>query len=241
MTNEEVDGQGSKEFVADFVKNHAQNYQQIGVIVGEPTDNKKLEIGHKGSVVLNITTSGQSGHSARFSDLKSHAIQQMVQVIELMNQLCQKWESKYQDSQLGSPTVCLTDIKTPTTATNQVPNTCTTTWDIRTTPQLHDVAKDLVSSKLKNLAKIELAANPAPYSLSVPDGYLTNLFQQIVPGVKITASPAGNDSCFFTAQEIEAVVFGPGQKEVIHQENESVELSKLAEAIKIYQQIIEQF
>jgi len=241
VVQEEITGQGSKDFVKNFTEQHLSNYDQIGVIIGESTDNKILEIGHKGNVFIKIITHGESGHSSKPPEIKTHAIHQMIKVISQMEYFKKNVLSKFNDPILGKSTICLTNIKTPDIAINQIPNQCTSTWDIRTTPKIHFKTKDLVSDLMGSLAQIEYAQIPAPSSLTPKGSYLVKLFQQVLPNIKISCSSASNDSCFFTQAGIETVVFGPGSKKIIHKENEFIEIKNLKKALAIYKKIIEQF
>lgn len=241
VTKEEIDGSGSKSFVSFFSKKYLSSYKKVAAIIGEPTNLKKVEIGNRGNYFLKITTYGDSGHGSQPALIKKHAIEEMIQVIAQIKIISNKLAVKYKDPILGSPTFSLTGIQTPKSSLNKVPDTCYSIWDIRTTPKLHYKLIKVIKEKLKNKVNIELMVNPVSFVLTSPKEKIVTILKKIIPSLGITISPGSNDVYFFNKAGIPAVVFGPGNKEVIHKENEYVELTNIYKSIEIYSQIINDF
>ncbi|MBI3343012.1 M20/M25/M40 family metallo-hydrolase [Candidatus Gottesmanbacteria bacterium] len=238
VISEETDGSGSQSFLHYFQKRHAANYQEVAVVIGEPTDLTSIEIGHRGNIFLKVTTSGDSGHGSQPESIKTHAIYNQIKIIEEIKKIGKFVATKYKDPVLGLPTFCLTGLQSDSTSVNTVSSTCSSTWDIRTTPKLHDTLVHLVEEKLGNKGNIECIGTPAPPGFTSPDSKIVKVLQNIVPGGKVTVSPGSNDICAFTAANVPAVAFGPGQKETIHKPNEYVQLQNITNAVGLYKQII---
>ncbi|MGH7245352.1 MAG: M20 family metallopeptidase [Candidatus Levyibacteriota bacterium] len=236
-TQEEIDGKGTKEFLAYFQKEHAKQYKKISAIVSEATNASTLELGHRGDIKIKITVQGQTGHASRPKEVKNHAIFQMIEIIEEMKIFADFIEKYFSDDVLGIPTCALTGITSNENSVNKIPSTCTTTWDIRTTPKLHTKLIPLLKKKLKNQMVIEEISSGPP-AIVKKDEAIVKLFQKIKPDIKLTISPGSNDMTFFIAAGIPAVTFGPGTKKVIHKENEYIEIKKMDDSFRILKKLI---
>ena len=158
VVREEIDGSGTKEVMQWFGSKFKNKYQFVAGILGEPTDLKTIEIGHKGNIFLKLTTHGDSGHGSRPDKIKQHAVLKMYQVSKMLEGLAKTWEVTYFDKILGKPTIGLMttiqagDIKSP----NKFADSCVATFDIRTTPKLHHKALGIIKKKIGSLAKVEI-------------------------------------------------------------------------------------
>lgn len=238
VCHEETDGSGSQSFIQYFQKKHAGSYQKISAIIGEPTNLQTVEIGHRGNMFLQVTTLGDTGHGSQPHIIKTHAVMEAIQTIKKIATLAKSLEKKFADPILGSPSFCLTGIQTNASSPNAVPSACTSTWDIRTTPKLHEQIIPILQKTLGEDAAITHLSNPMPFGFTAPDAPIVTLLQKLVPGVEISVSPASNDICAFTAAGIPAVTFGPGQKATIHKPDEYVQLQKVEDAVGIYSALI---
>lgn len=238
VTGEETDGSGSQSFVQYFQKKYSASYQKTAAIIGEPTDLQTIEIGHRGNMFLQVTTYGDTGHGSQPNNIKTHAVMETITAIDKIMKFATSVSQTFTDSVLGSPSFCLTGIQTNASSPNAVPSACSSTWDVRTTPKLHAQVIPILQNTLGKDVTITHLGNPAPYGLTAPDSPIVTLLQSIVPGAQVSVSPASNDICAFTAAGINAVTFGPGQKDTIHKPNEYVQLQKVDGAVDIYSALI---
>lgn len=241
VTKEEVDGSGSQSFVNYFQKRHAANYQEVAVIIGEPTDLKTIEIAHRGNMFLKIATQGDSGHGSQPQNIKTHAVMENLKAIEKITTLGKSLSEKYSNPVLGKPSFCLTGIQCDTSSPNTVSSRCWSTWDIRTTPNIHAIVVSLIQKTLGKNVEITYLGKPAPFGFTSPDSKIVRLLQKLVPGVKVTISPGSNDICAFTSAGIPSVAFGPGQKDTIHKPDEFAEIDKVEKSVAIYKKLLEEY
>lgn len=239
VVQEETDGSGTAQVMEWFVSKYKNKYQSSAGILGEPTDLKTVEIGHKGNIFLKLTTHGDSGHGSRPEEIKQHAVFKMYEAAKILNALGMSWEKQYFDEVLGKPTVGLLtsiqagDNKSP----NKFGDSCTATFDIRTTPMLHDQALSLIKDKIGSLARVETMYDPVFCGFTDPKEKIVKIIQSIALA-KVTVSEGSNDLCFFTKHGIPATVFGPGTKSCIHKPNEYCLLSNIRKCLSYYQVII---
>ncbi len=238
VANEEVDGSGSQSFVNYFQKKYAHTYKDVAAVLGEPTDLNTIEIGHRGNIFIKVTTSGDTGHGSQPQNIKTHAIMENINAIEKITTLGKSLSEMYSDPVLGKPSFCLTGIHSDTSSPNTVSSGCSSTWDIRTTPNVHSKVVSLIQKTLGKHVEITHLGEPAPFGITAPDSKIVRLLQKLVPDVKVAVSPGSNDICAFTSAAIPAVAFGPGQKDTIHKPNEYVQLHKVIDAVDLYKQLI---
>lgn len=241
VTNEETSGSGSQSFVSYFQKNHADKYKEVSAVIGEPTDLQAIEIGHRGNVFLKIITNGDSGHGSKPKKIKKHSVYENIKAVQKITKLGKNLAKKYEDLVLGAPSFCLTAIQSDSSSVNKVPSSCYSTWDIRTTPKLHDRLMHLIQKEVGEAVIVEYISSPAPFGLTSPKSKIVNLFQDLLPNLKTKISPGSNDICFFTQVGIPTVTFGPGKKDVIHKPNEYVEIGNIERSIAIYKQLVENY
>ena len=238
VTNEEISGAGSQSFVNYFQKKYADKYTEVEAIIGEPTNLASIEIGHRGNIFLKTITYGDSGHSSKPVKIKKHAVYENLKTIQKVSALGEKLSKKYEHKVLGAPSICLTGIQSDSPSVNKIPSSCYSTWDVRTTPKLHNKLMHLIQKEVGNVATIEYMSPPAPFGFTSPNSKIISLFKELVPNVEIKISPASNDICFFTQAGIPTVTFGPGNKDVIHKPNEYVEMDRVNKSVVMYKQAV---
>ncbi|NTU46152.1 M20 family metallopeptidase [Candidatus Roizmanbacteria bacterium] len=238
VVNEEIDGSGSEEVLEWFSINRQSQYEYLAGILGEPTGLTEIELGHKANIFLKATTHGDSGHSSMPDKIKEHAVLKMYDVHKKLILLSDEWGEKYADTLLGKPSVGMFTTIQAGSSLNKFPDTCTATFDVRATPKLYDHIQD----ELKKISNCEwqFAEKPVPYGLTKETEEIVKIAKQVT-GVKIVPSPWSNDMCFFTQKQIPALVFGPGERDVIHKPNEFCYLSKIHKAKELYKEIIKRF
>lgn len=240
-TNEEIDSQGVKSFIKYFNKKQKTKYKEIAAIVVEPTDLTYIELGYRSSAIIEITTYGDSGHSARPEEIKQNAIVNMIKVINKMNDLENKLKIKAKDKVLGYPTFTLTNIKSPEGSYNQIPNQCNSVWDIRVTPKIEKNFSSILKTTLDKEVKINIIKPPGDCIKVSPKEKIVKIFQEVIQGIKTQSAKGANNTGSFIRAGIPAISFGPGHKAVIHKENEYVKLINIDKAVDIYKQVIDSY
>ena len=241
VAREEIDGSGTKEVLEWFEKHERKKYKAVAGILGEPTGLSEIEIAHKGNIFLTITTKGQSGHGSAPSKIKTHAVLEMIEIVHKLKRLETTWKEKYSDPILGSPTIgLLTSISAgDSTSPNKFPDTCKATFDVRTTPPLHNQAKKEIQTIITP-ATVEYTYTPVSYGYTEGKEKIVEITKQVT-NATIVASSWSNDMCFFTEKNIPAVVLGPGERETIHKANEYCFVEKIDTCVQYYHQMIEEF
>lgn len=242
VTDEEISGSGTASFLTWFTasKYHKQ-YKKIAAVIGEPTGLRQIEIGHRGNAFYQLQTTGLSGHAAQKYSDQELAIEKMLKALFKLKQIFKKWETAYQDKILGKPTLNITALTAVNDTPNKIPNVCTAFLDIRTTPSLHDHLNTMLKKVLGREVKVSLSQVSRPGGLTVTKSPIVAAFQKAIRGIPLAISMGSSDICQFNQKGIDAVVFGPGEKEMIHKENEYCILEKMNQAVKIYQKVIANF
>lgn len=242
VVKEETDGSGTGEVMQWFGKNHKRRYKTLAGIIAEPTNISEIVIAHKGNIFLKVTVKGDGGHGSTPEKIKLHAISKMHKVAKDLSALVKSWEKKYRDEILGIPTIAWTSIQAGNMESpNKIADTCIATFDIRTTPQIHEKALDLIKQAVAlDNTEIEALYAPLPCGYTDKKEHIVKIAQQITH-LPTDKTPGATDLLFFTAQHIPAVILGPGEKTMEHTVNEYVYLSKVEKCLKIFQQIIENF
>jgi acetylornithine deacetylase/succinyl-diaminopimelate desuccinylase-like protein len=241
VVNEEIDGSGTGDFTDWFCEKEKRRYQKVAAVLGEPTGLCKIEIAHKGNIFLKVTARGQSGHGSEPQKIKRHAVYEMMKVAGTLEKLNQRWSESYKNSLLGKPSVgVLTSISAGTNSSpNKFPESCVATFDIRTIPEMHDIALRDIRKILKDY-NIKCVYSPVAFGFTDPESEIVKVFKNISKA-EIGTSSGSNDMCFFTRAGIPALVFGPGEKKSIHKPNEYCLLSKIEKCTDIYKKAISEY
>lgn len=237
VVNEETDGSGTKSFIGWFKKSYFKAYDEINAIIGEPTGLEEISIGHKGNYFVKITSYGDAGHGAYPERIGKHAVKEMMKIVTKLEALGKQWQKKYFHKKLGIPSISMLtsinagDIKSP----NKFPDSCSASFDIRTTPKLHDqVLVELKKSLRTFECKIETVYDPCHYSFTNEEEKIVKKLQTIVGNTPLKVANGASDQCFFSEVNIPTVVFGPGEKGVIHKPDEYCHVSKIKKSIAVY-------
>lgn len=222
VVNEEIDGSGTENFVDWFKKNHYTNYKKVCAVVMEPTNLKRIEIGHRGNVFVKITTRGKSGHASKPLSHQDNAVLAMAQIALRLHNLNTSWKRKYCDDIFGSPTIGVgtSIVGASTTSINKFSESCEMTADVRTVPSMHAIALSLIEECLAGKAQVSLVQKPAGYGFVSQKSDEVIAIQGAMSSLVVAVSPWSTDQCFFTERSIPAFVIGPGISEVIHQPDE---------------------
>ena len=241
VVQEETNAQGTHDVMAWFAKKHLKHYKQTAGILLESTGLKNIEIAHKGNIFLKLTTKGDSGHGSVPELVRTHAVGEMIAAIEHLEYLIGSWSPAYDDPMLGKPTVALTSIQAGSqNSPNKVADTCVATFDLRTTPKLHDKAFGIIQKYFGDEVLVETVYDPLPCGYTSGSEHIVQIAQQAT-GLPTATTPGSTDMLFFTALNIPAIILGPGEKSMEHKANEFVELATMKKAVKVMTEIIEAF
>ncbi|MFQ5762408.1 MAG: M20 family metallopeptidase, partial [Candidatus Bathyarchaeia archaeon] len=246
VMDEETTGMGTQAIMDRGIKADA-------AVIGEPT-NLEVEIAHKGSLWLEITTRGKAVHASTIKHGDPirgvNAIAKMARIIAELDKLLITLE-KTSHPLVGNATVSVGTI-TGGTKTNIVADSCSITVDRRLLPEddwskaYHQI--DKLIQKLKEedpllQADLRLIMRREGAEIS-PEETIAKLALKAVGTVKgtnpnFTGCRATTDMSILMKQGgIPTILLGPGNLEQAHVADEYVKLPQLTQAAKIYAHII---
>lgn len=238
---EEVDGHGTK-FIAKVLKDkYLNNYTKVSAVVTEPANSTYFCVGHKGNIFLKITTKGMSGHGSSPVNSSQHSVLMMYKVIKKLENLGKIWQKKYKNKDLGSPSLGVaTSISAGNPLSpNKFPDACHATFDIRTVPEMHSRAIDEIRKILPENCLVENVYEPVGYAYTQETEVIVKLMKsQGFPVKKFTGS---SDMPFFTEIGIPAVIFGPGEPEVMHKPNEYCSVDNIVKGVEVLAKLISSY
>lgn len=213
-------------------------------LIGEPTDLKPV-YAHKGILMEAVRLIGQSGHS---SDPNNgiNAIDGMQRILTFLNQWRHDLQSKQNhDFIVPYSTLNLGHIHGGDNP-NRICGECELHFDLRPIPGLssgdlrdffHQEVEALLSSTGLQVEFRSLFSGIEPFS-GRKNGLLTQLLCTLSGSSPISVS-FGTEAPFFSALDIETVVFGPGSIAQAHQENEFILGSEMNKALNIIRAVIQ--
>jgi succinyl-diaminopimelate desuccinylase len=239
--DEEVGSRGARHLLTDLTG-------VDGAIIGEPTSLRLLSA-HKGSVRPIIELTGKSAHAA--------APAKGINAINATGPLLAMLEShgvelsEREHPLTGSPTLTPVLIAGGE-APNAVPASCRITVDRRLVPgetaesALAEIEALLAKFNADNAPVTAAIAECAPSTGGPSQTADTDPFvvscQQALDGVGADSRLGGLivncDMTHFRAAGIPTVVIGPGELEVMHVPDESVDINELRRAVDIYEAIL---
>lgn len=232
---EEVDGHGTRDLVDFLVARELKKYKEISAVVCEPTNLDCIGLAHKGNMFLKITTLGASGHGSKPIDLTDHSVIKMYKVIDKLKKLSKKWKKTYKNTILGVPTIGLaTSIRAGDELTpNKFSDSCSATFDIRTIPEMHNLALKQIKKSVGALGKVDFLYPPVAFGYTDKSSKIAKVFKSVTK-LKFVAFPGSTDMPFFTQKGIPTVIFGPGEVDQMHKANEYCYLSKIEKCTEIF-------
>jgi succinyl-diaminopimelate desuccinylase len=208
------------------------------MIVGESTDNRPLA-GHKGAYWLKLRTTGKTAHGA-MPDLGVNAI---AKALPVLNQLA-GLDLAVQHPVMGPATCNLGTIHAGLNI-NSVPDSCEFTLDLRS-------VKGIDHAEI--LRRVEAIAGPEveveilldlPSVWTDPNGRWFSNASATIARVTGEDWHAGAASYFTDASilkpamnDLPVMILGPGGVDQPHTTNESVQISRLVEAVEIYRALL---
>ena len=242
VTSEETDGSGTATFLDWFTgSKYYKKYSKISAIIGEPTGLEAIETGHRGNAFISLKTHGCSGHGAIIYKRHELAVEKMLFAIRKIKKSFKKWKVRYRDPILEFPGMNIISIKTDQSSPNQIPENCVVDFDFRTTPAFHENLEELIKGVIGPEIQFSFIKSPQPPAVVLKSSRIMAICKKVLPEVPLQISLGSTDLSQFSQKGIDVIVFGPGEKEVIHKENEYCILDKVAKSVSIYKSIIEEF
>lgn len=196
-------------------------------LVGEPTDLRPCT-SQKGLLILNIRATGRAAHAARAS-LGENAIVKAADDIRRLVEI----RLDRDDPLLGPVTVTPT-IVSGGTAKNTVPEECTFTVDIRSTPAYsHDELVVIVRNALESDVQIH-SDRLVPVRTSLEERIVRAAVA--ATGEEPFGSPTMSDWIFLSGTP--TVKMGPGSSDLSHTSNERISMDEVTRAVAVYKDVI---
>ena len=200
-------------------------------LVGEPTQLQPC-VGQKGLLILFAHARGRTAHAAR-AHLGENAI--YIAARDALN--IESFIFHKSDPYLGKPTVTVTLIEAGS-AKNVIPDVCTMTLDIRSTPAYtHDELIDLISTTLESEIEI-YSKRIIPVSTDINERIVQACLKAL-PGSSPFGSPTTSDWIYL--HDVPVVKIGPGPSERSHTPDEHIEIEALLDGVHAYKQIIKTY
>ncbi len=208
------------------------------IVVGEPTSNYPL-VGHKGSLWLEIQTTGVTAHGS----MPEKGVNAIYKAVEAVTKL-QEFDFNVPPHQfLGKPTLNVGTIAGGLNI-NSVPDQATIGVDIRTIPGLNnnDVYEKL-QSYLGEEVKLRRVVDVDSVTADPQDDWIQEVFAILESILKERPEPRG--VAYFTDASIltpaygnpPTVILGPGEPDMAHKTDEFCYVYKIEEAAEAYLEI----
>jgi acetylornithine deacetylase/succinyl-diaminopimelate desuccinylase len=240
VVGEETGGTGTRH----LVKN---GFSADFAVVGEPTD-MKLVISHKGVANFEVTVWGKACH-ASIPEQGASAIVAISEFIRDIHQhLVPQLKSRMQKL-VGTATINV-GLVHGGTKINMVPDRCVIHVDRRwvsdedekqVIAELESILKEVCAadSRLRGEVKPLLPADGYFGPLEVPENHeIITLAEQALKQSGIVPQKAGmqgwTDAATLMNAGIPTILIGPGSIEQAHTDEESVKVSQLVDAVKVY-------
>lgn len=200
-------------------------------LIGEPTEMQPC-IAQKGLLILHLHAKGESAHAAR-AHLGKNAIYAAARdLLKLEN-----FAFKKVDPHLGKPTLTTTVIQGGK-AKNMIPDVCSFTLDIRSTPAYtHDELIALINDAVE--ADVEVHSKRLIPVATSPDDPVVMACLKALPNAAPFGSPTLSDWIFIP--DVPTVKIGPGPSERSHTPHEHIEIDAFLDGIEAYKRIIQKY
>ncbi len=238
VSDEEVGGVKGTEYLVD-----RGLLQPDQVVVGEITENR-LATAEKGVLWLRITTHGRAAHASTPWE-GSNAISHMLRVLSAIEQRVGTRLRTLTHPLVPPPSLSIGTIRGGV-ATNVVPDWCEVTIDRRTLPneripeavaEVERVIADLQREDAGIQADVEVLQAGPPIETR-HDAPLVRTAQAVARELDLSTELVGyhqaSDGRFFAERGTPTLLFGPGDPELAHTPNESVDVNEVVAAAKFY-------
>jgi succinyl-diaminopimelate desuccinylase len=238
VSDEEIGGMKGTEYLVDrglLAPDH--------VVVGEITENR-LATAEKGVLWLRVVTHGRAAHGSTPWE-GSNAISHMLRVLAAIEDRVGTRLAGLRHALVPPASLSLGTIRGGV-ATNVVPDWCEATIDRRTLPsenipeavaEVEGILADLQREDPTLQADVEVlqAGPPVETPLDAP---LVRTAQRVARELQLSDEVVGyqqaSDGRFFAERGIPTILFGPGDPDVAHTPDESVDLNDVITAARFY-------
>jgi succinyl-diaminopimelate desuccinylase len=238
---EEVDSMGAEE-----ISKRIDFGPIAAMIIPEPSNNK-ICLAHKGALWVEVTTYGKIAHGS----MPEEGINAITAMMTFLDKIRKMKVPSRKHRLLGPFTSSVNTIRGGE-KTNVIPDYCMVTIDMRTLPgQDHSVLLEKISSILDELkvkvphfrASLKILNDRGPIETKA-DGRVANVVNKAVQSIiDKNSQPIGvsyytDASVFVPALKVPMIICGPGIDTLAHKPNEYIEIESLLQAVKIYEEII---
>ena len=205
------------------------------LVVGEPTSNYPL-VGHKGSLWLEIETTGITSHGS----MPEQGDNAIYKAVEMVNKLQEFDFNVMPHPFLGKPTLNVGTIAGGLNI-NSVPDRAVIGVDMRTVPSLpNDVLYQKMKSYLGEDVKIKPIVDMGSGTTDPENEWIQAVFEIMKSFLGERPEPRG--VAYFTDASIltpafnmpPTVILGPGEPEMAHKTDEFCRVSRIEEATEAY-------
>lgn len=238
VSDEEVGGVKGTEYLVD-----RGLLQPDHVVVGEITENR-LAAAEKGVLWLRLVTHGRAAHGSTPWE-GSNAISHMLRVLGALEQRVGTRLAGLRHTLVPPPSLSVGTIRGGV-ATNVVPDWCEATLDRRTLPsesipeavgEIERIIAELQREDPTLQADVEVLQAGPPIETPL-DAPLVRTAQDVARELQLPSEVVGyhqaSDGRFFAERGVPTIIFGPGDPEVAHTPDESVDLNDVISAARFY-------
>ncbi len=226
--DEEKNGIGASKFLEEYDK--ILKKAKL-LLIGEPTD-LKLGIAQKGCMWIELRVKGKTSHGAN-PKAGVNAITESYKLYSLIN----NYVEKYSHQLLGNSTVALTSISGGV-ANNVIPDFCKIVLDIRYTPNIKDIVKEieaLIKESNIEVEQIKILNHRKPIELKATDKVLNKIENALGKKEKIGITYFTDASIWCeNYTNLPVVLLGAGYIDYAHKPNECISLSVYNSSIELY-------
>jgi len=246
---EETTGDGTTGFLDWAEREKFLDCSSTSCIVTEPTGLEHVCLGNRGSSFMVLRVEGLGGHGSR-PHLARNPIGKVMQILDGLRDLQQRWKEQYPDPDFGHTTLTPTALNAGDLGrTNVIPQIAEAVVDCRVTPRLY--ADDLAIFRRDLGARID-SFREAGYSITWRELYareghrldrehplaktvMSVLREDLDLPARFTYTPAGNDAVFYGRRGIPTInKVGPGHPECAHRVDEYVSIENLLRGVELY-------
>ncbi len=242
VANEETDGRGS-DYLLD---NRKELFDGVKYgVIGEASfmDSKvSLQTAQKGVVDIEVTFRGRAAHGSR-PWLGDNAVVKAARFITAYQKLADSFETA--DGLLGKGTANISIVRGGS-AINVVPDLCRVSIDRRIVPgETPELAVRQVREAAGSLgldAEVNTLVARNAYRLAGGSPIIAMMERAIGESFKTMGVTGYTETeLYSTKAGVDSVVFGPGEKDIIHQADEYVPVANLKRAQRAYENVIKEW
>ena len=245
VVQEEIGGAGSQYWVDHL------NYAVDLVVIGEPSGNT-LSLGHRGILGLWVTFHGRSVHAS----VPHKGVNPNYALATFLQRLSANQSRLGSHDLLGPTTVSPTLVQVDTQSKNVTPAWTRVFLDFRTAVES---ANSLMAFIAETAAGLDYTIGPGWEGVDIPAtdepifGYYTPPDSELVERVSAALSRGmgrpvalssyqfATDGRLFTPRQIPVVGFAPGEEYLAHTVQESIAIDRMAESLRGYVQLLQEF